>query len=477
MSNTTTLAVQRIQALLDENSFMEIGSAVTARSTDFNLTAEKAPSDGVVIGHGLIDGNLVFVYSQDSSVLNGTIGEMHARKIAHVYDMAVKMGAPVIGLLDCGGIRLQESFDALSGLGKIYRKMGETSGIVPQIAVVMGNCGGGLSVIPALSDFTFVEKEKGHLFLNSPDAVEGNNKSKCDTSAAEFQSTETGNVDMVGTESEIFGAIRALIPMLPDNNIGKQLSVAAADDLNRACNSMEAMAGDAAYLLSEIADDHVFFETKRDFAKQMVTGFIRLNGTTVGVVANNTEIHDDKGEKTDSFDAVLTARGVEKAAEFVSFCDAFEIPVLTLVNTRGFCSCMCAEKRLAKAMGRMILTYANATVPKVTLYLKDALGSAGVVMDSKEVGSDLVYAWKSSKIGMMDTKLAVKIMYDGESADVLDEKAKEYDALQGSITAAAARGYVDLVIDPADTRKYLAAAFEMLYTKRMDSPYKKHGAK
>lgn len=477
MSNTSTQAQTRIRALLDEGSFMEIGSAVTARSTDFNLDAKKAPSDGVVIGHGTIDGNLVFVYSQDTSVLNGTIGEMHARKIATIYDMAVKMGAPVIGILDCGGIRLQESVDALSGLGKIYRKMSLASGIVPQISIVLGSCGGGLSVVGALSDFTFVEKEKGKLFLNSPDAIKENTKEKCDTSSSAFQAAETGNVDMTGTESEIFAAVRSLIPMLPDNNIGKQLEKATGDDLNRACASMDTMVGDPVYLLSQIADNCAFFETKRDYGKQITTGFIQINGTTVGAIANTKELHDETGAVKESFANVLTVASVNKAYEFLNFCDAFEIPVLTLANVNGFCRCMNAEKNLAKCMARLVSAYTNATVPKVTVVTGEAYGSAGVIMGSKEIGADLVYAWENAKISLMESDLAAKIMYDGEDASVIDEKAKEYDALQGSIDYAAARGYVDRVIAPADTRKYLAAAFEMLYTKSVETPYKKHGVK
>lgn len=477
MSNKDSLAAQRLARLLDQNSFVELGSLVTARSTDFNLKDQAEPSDGVITGHGLIDGNLVFVYSQDVSVLNGTIGEMHARKIAGVYDMAMKMGAPVIGFLDCAGIRLQESVDALSGLGKIYRKMAQASGVIPQIAAVFGECGGGLSVVPAMCDFCFMEAEHGKLFLNSPNAIEGNHVDKCDTSAAKFQSEETGNIDLAGTEDEILTAIRTLIPMLPDNNSGKQLDAPTADDLNRACQSMDVMKGDARYLAAELSDDHVFFETKKDFAKGMVTGFIRLNGTTVGLVANTTEIHDGTGEKTDSFDAILNARGVEKAASFVNFCDAFEIPALTLVNTKGFCNCMCAEKRLARELGALTVAYANATVPKVTLVVGEAYGSAGVLMASKQIGADLVYAWPSAKIGMMAADLAAKIMYPDADAATLSEKAKEYDALQDSALTAAKRGYVDLLVEPQDTRKYLIDAFEMLYTKRMDVPFKKHSAK
>ncbi len=477
MSNKDSLAAQRLARLLDQNSFVELGSLVTARSTDFNLKEQAEASDGVITGHGLIDGNLVFVYSQDVSVLNGTIGEMHAKKIAGVYDMAMKMGAPVIGFLDCAGIRLQESVDALSGLGRIYRKMAQASGVIPQIAAVFGECGGGLSVVPAMCDFCFIEAEHGKLFLNSPNAIEGNHVDKCDTSAAKFQSQETGNIDLAGTEDEIMTAIRTLIPMLPDNNSGKQLDQPTADDLNRACQSMDVMKGDARYLAAELSDDHVFFETKKDFAKSMVTGFIRLNGTTVGLVANTTEIHDASGEKTDSFDAVLNAKGTEKAASFVNFCDAFEIPVLTLVNTKGFCNCMCAEKRLARELGALTVAYANATVPKVTLVVGEAYGSAGVLMASRQIGADLVYAWPTAKIGMMAADLAAKIMYPDADAATLSEKAKEYDALQDSALTAAKRGYVDLLVEPQDTRKYLIDAFEMLYTKRMDVPFKKHSAK
>lgn len=477
MSNNDSLAVERLKRLLDPGSFVELGSMITARSTDFNLTAEKTPGDGVVTGHGLIDGNLVFVYSQDASVLSGTIGEMHARKIASVYDSAMKMGAPVIGFLDCAGIRLQESFDALYGLGRIYRKQAEASGVIPQITAVFGSCGGGLSLVPAMSDFAFIEKEKGKLFLNSPNAISGNSKEKCDTSAADFQSKETGNIDCTGTADEIYTAIRTLVPMLPDNNNGKQLEAPTTDDLNRALNAMDSMRGDARYLLAELSDSHVFFETKALFAKSMVTGFIRLNGTTVGVVANATEKNGNGKEEKETFDPVINANGAEKAASFVTFCDAFEIPVLTLTNTKGFCNCMNAERRLSKALSRLAYAYANATVPKVTLLVGEAMGSAAVVMNSKGIGADLVYAWNDAKVGMMDATLAAKIMYDGEGEQVISEKAKEYEALQGSAAAAARRGYVDLVISPEDTRKYLVDAFELLYTKRQDVPFKKHGAK
>lgn len=476
-SSNGSLAMQRITRLVDENSFMEIGSLVTARSTDFNLAATDTPSDGVITGHGLIDGNLVFVYSQDASVLNGTIGEMHAKKIANVYDMAMKMGAPVIGLIDCAGIRLQESVDALDGLGQIYAKEVAASGVVPQIAAVFGSCGGGLSVVPALCDFAFIEESKGKMFVNSPNAIEGNRVDKCDTSAAQFQGEHTGCVDMVGTEDEILASIRELVGILPLNNEGDVYTCECEDDLNRVCESMSAMKGDPRYLLSEISDDHVFFETKASYAKDMVTGFVKLNGMTIGAVANGSVVYDEEGNKAEEFETVLSANGCEKAAEFVQFCDAFAIPVLTLTNVKGYKACMCSEKRLAKALAHLTAAFAGATCPKVNLITGEAYGSAYVAMNSKSVGADFVYAWPEAKIGMMDAEMAAKIMYDGACAEELSEKAKEYDALQGSVVSAARRGYVDSIFEPADTRKYLVNAFEILYTKYANVPDKKHRTK
>lgn len=478
MSNSNnSLAMQRIVKLLDENSFMEIGSLVTARSTDFNLSGAKTPSDGVIIGHGQIDGNLVFIYSQDASVLNGTIGEMHAKKIASVYDMAMKMGAPVVGFLDCAGVRLQESVDALHGLGQIFLKETQASGVIPQISAVFGTCGGGLTTVPALCDFSFIETEKGKMFVNSPNALPGNRTEKCDTSKAEYQSKETGCVDAALSEDEILEAIRDLVCLLPGNNGQGGLTEECSDDLNRLGSNLDGLKGDPRYVLGEISDDHVFFETKREYAKDMVTGFIRLNGMTVGAVANCTEAHDEEGNKAEEFENVLTARGCNKAAEFVQFCDAFDIPVLTLTNVKGYHASICSEHNLAKAMARLTYAFTNATVPKVNLITGEAYGSAYVSMNSKSIGADLVYAWTDAKIGMMEPELAVKIMYADAKADVISEKAKEYDELQSSALSAARRGYVDLIIEPETSRKYLVAAFDMLYTKSVEDSLKKHGTK
>ena len=474
MSNTT-LASQRIASLLDENSFVEIGALVTARATDFNLKQTETPSDGVVTGYGVIDGNLVYVYSQDASVLGGSVGEMHAKKIAKLYDLAMKTGAPVIGLIDSAGLRLQEATDALNAFGEVYMKQTLASGVIPQITAIFGNCGGGLALVPTLTDFTFMESKKAKLFVNAPNALDGNEISKCDTSSADFQSEKVGIVDAVAEEAEIFAEIRELINMLPSNNEDTDSYVECADDLNRVCADLAACAGDTALALAQIADDNYFFETKRHYAKEMVTGFIKLNGVTVGCVANRTEVYNEEGEVAEKFEPVLTVRGARKAADFVNFCDAFEIPVLTLTNVKGFEATTCAEKNIAREVAHLTYAFANATVPKVNVVIGKAYGSAYVTMNSKAIGADMVFAWDKAEIGTMEAKLAAKIICNGQGADKIDECAKEYADLQNNVVSAAKRGYVDAVIAAEDTRKYVIGAFEMLFTKREDRPAKKHG--
>ncbi|MDE6956525.1 MAG: carboxyl transferase [Lachnospiraceae bacterium] len=470
-----TPASTRVMALLDEGSFVEIGQAVTARTTDFNMQQKDTPADGVITGYGVIDGNLVYVYSQDASVLKGAIGEMHAKKIAAIYDMAMKMGAPVIGLVDCAGLRLQEATDALEAFGNLYYKQSMASGVIPQITAIFGTCGGGLSVVPALTDFTFMEGKKGKLFLNSPNAIEGNRVEKCDTSSAKFQSEETGLVDVVASEDEILEEIRSLVCMLPCNNEDDASYEECMDDLNRICADIENAAEDTALVLSMVSDENVFFETKRNYAKDMVTGFIRLNGMTVGAVANRTKVFDEEGNVAEEFDGTLSAKGCKKAAEFVEFCDAFNIPIVSFTNVSGLKASKCSERHLPKAMAKMTYAFANATVAKVNVVIGKAYGSAYVAMNSKSVGADMVYAWPNAEIGMMDANLAAKIMYAGADADTIKEQAANYKELQSNPLSAARRGYVDTLIAPEDTRKYLIGAFEMLFTKREERPSKKHG--
>ena len=472
---TENSASRQIATLLDEGSFVEIGGAVTARSTTFNLQEKAAPSDGVITGYGVIDGNLVYVYSQDADVLGGALGEMHAKKIARIYDMAMKMGAPVIGLIDCAGLRLQEATDALEAFGSLYHKQALASGVIPQVTAIFGMCGGGLAVVPGLTDFTFMEAKDGKLFVNSPNALEGNEISKCNTASAEYQSKTAGLVDGIGAEAEILGQIRDLVCMLPANNEDDMSYEECTDDLNRICADIANASEDTAIALAQIADNQILVETKKDYAKEMVTGFIRLNGMTVGVVANRSKVYNAEAEVEAEFDSVLTVDGCKKATDFVNFCDAFSIPVLTLTNVTGFAATVESEKNMASAVAKLTYAFANATVPKVNVIVGKAFGSAYVSMNSKSIGADLVYAWPTAEIGMMDAKLAAQIMYADADAETLNEKAAEYKELQSSPNSAAARGYVDAIIEPADTRKYVIGAFEMLFTKREDRPAKKHG--
>ena len=424
----------------------------------------------------MINGNLVYVYSQDASVLNGTIGEMHAKKITNLYDLAMKTGAPVIGLIESAGLRLQEATDALAAFGEIYLKQTMASGVIPQITAVFGTCGGGLGLFPTMTDFTFMEEKNAKLFVNAPNALDGNVITKCDSSSAKFQAEESGIVDVVADEATILEKVRELVSFLPANNEDDASFLEdCTDDLNRVNPEIAGCVGDTSVALSILADDNNFFEVKAGYAKNMVTGFLRLDGVTVGAVANRSEICDEEGKVAEKLDAVLTAEGCEKAAEFVNFCDAFGIPVLTLTNVKGYEATLASEKAIAKAAAKLTYAFANATVPKVNVVIGKALGTAYVVMNSKAIGADITMAWPDAQIGAMDGKLAAKIMYDGQDADVINEKAAEYEALTLNVTSAAKRGYVDQIVNAADTRKYVIGAFEMLFTKSEDRPAKKHG--
>ena len=470
MSTTSqNSASSRISALLDDNSFVEIGGSVTARNTDFNLQNKETPADGVLTGYGTIDGALVYVYSQDATVLGGSIGEMHAKKIVKLYSLAMKVGAPVIGLVDCAGMRLEEATDALEAFGKLYECQALASGVVPQITAVFGTCGGGMAVVPALTDFTFMEAKNAKLF-------EGNKTEN--TANAAFQSSEAGMVDVVAQEDELLESIRTLVSILPANNEDDMSYSECTDDLNRACTDLEASAADPALSLPMISDDNFFFEVKKDYAKDMVTGFIRLNGNTIGAIANRTALYDEEGKEAETFDGTLSAEGAEKAAEFVNFCDAFSIPVLTLTNVTGYKATKCQEKRIAKAAAKLIYAFHDMTAPKVNVIVGAANGTASLAMNNS---ADMTYAWPQATIGMMDPVSAAKIMYADEIAKaddknaLISEKAAAYAKLQASAESAAKRGYVDSIIAPETTRQIAAAAFEMLFTKREDRPAKKHG--
>ncbi len=480
MSQTNqSAAMRRIVELLDEKSFVEIGACVQARNTDFNMPAVQAPADGVVTGYGSIEGNLVYVYSQDAAVLGGSMGEMHAKKILALYDYAMKMGAPIIGLVDCAGLRLQEATDALDAFGRLYLAQTMASGVIPQLKAVFGCAGGGMAVSLGLDDFVFMAEE-AKVFVNTPNAILGNTESKCDTACAKFHSAQSGVADFTGTREEVLAALRELISILPANSEDNMSYSECEDDLNRMVPEASTFVGDTALLLADISDEHHFYELKKEYAREMITCFIRLNGNTVGCVANRTEVWGEDGSIEERFEPLLTKSGVDKASRFVRFCDAFGIPLLCLVNTEGYQAKKCTEKHIVAAAARLCHDFANATVPKLSLIVGKAYGSAYLCMNSKAIGADMVYAYPHAKIGMMEAESAVRIMYAQEieqSADapaLIAQKAAEYENLQGSALSAAKRAYVDAIIEPAETRKRVLAAFEMLFTKREDRPAKKH---
>ena len=457
-------AAKRIRGLLDKDSFVELGALVTARSTDFNLSDRETPGDGVITGYGTVGGRLVYVYSQDATVLGGSVGEMHARKIVRLYQMAVRMGAPVIGLVDCAGLRLEEASDALSAFGALYRCQAFASGAVPQIQAVFGSCGGSMAVSTAMADFTFVEQETGKIFIHSANAVAGCTEASFDNASADYQAEQSGVADFVGTEEEIFKGIQDLLSVLPAS-FDEELPLEDSEDsLNRLMEGAEGLS--AAELVKCLSDDGFVVEPGACYGKRVMTAFIRMNGSCVGVIANA--------------DPEACWKGLEKAASFIKFCDAFSIPVLTLVNAEGFVKTEGTELHVAKQGAALAAAYALSTVPKITVITGAAHGTAGNLFGSKGLGTDLVLAWPTANIALMEAGNAVKVMYADElekaenKADFYNEKVAAYNALQADACAAARRGFVDDIIEPSVTRKRVIAALEMLYMKSEDRPAKKH---
>ena len=465
----------RIASLLDPQSFVEIGAYVKSRSTDYNMQKKDTPADGVVTGYGTIEDRLVYVYSQDASVLGGAVGEMHAAKIVALYRKAVEMGAPVIGIIDSQGLRLQELTDALAGYGKIYAAQAQASGVVPQITVVAGTAAGGAAVIPGLSDFTFMIDKQSKAFVSSANAMEKGTDFDA-IAAASVHGAKTGLADFVcADEAECFAKVRALVDMLPANNGEDAPIYENLDDLNRVSDVLNAVVPedgsgfDVRGVLAELADASQFMEVKAEYAKSMVVGFMRLNGGTVGVVANNSA--EEQG--------VLTVGACRKAAQFVRFCDAFELPILTVTDTVGFVASKDEENAgLAQAAAELTSAFAQATVAKVNLITGKAYGSAAMVMNSKETGADVVLAWPSAEVAVMNAQSAARILYAEELNNGADlaEKTEEVAELSTPY-AAAARGSVDDIIEPAQTRKHLLVAFGMLAGKQQLSPAKKHSAR
>ena len=454
---TTASARRRIDSILDAGSFMELGESVTARNTDFNFNEGKMPSDGIITGYGTLDGRPAYIYSQDINVLGGSLAEMHASKILRIYDMARKSGSPVIGLIDCAGLRLQEGADALHAYGEIYKAQTQAKGVIPQITAIFDHCGGGMTFVAALSDFVFVQNDAS-VFVN-PAATRSVEVDRADMLTA-LNTNPAGETlsDGRGNESDICGNIRNLISYLPLSFQDLVPEVFCDDDLNRPVLCPDCIEENMFEVIDQIADMGSAFEVSKAKAPDALTCFARLNGRTVGIIAN-------KGK------GYLTSAACSKMAEFADFCDAFNIPIVTLTNAKGFATDNTEEEKIPQSAAYLLHVFASATVPKINVIVGEALGNAYTVMNSKGLGADFVFAWDSARVQVMPEDSAVRILYADELSTASDksafllEKSEEYRR-KGGMSAFLSRGYIEKVIAPVDTRKYIIGALEILSDKR-----------
>lgn len=419
--------MEKIMQLLDAGSFMELGGQVRARSTDFCSNSDAKASDGVVTGYGTIGGRLVYVFAQDSSVMGGTFGEMHGEKIIRLYRQAIRAKAPVIGMLDCRGIRVEEGIDGLEAFSRLYMAQAEAKGKIPQIMAVIGRCGGGMSVAARMADVVFVEKEKGELFLH------------------EKQETQTKYTEGCLAWEEITEKIRSLMGLLPSSAEELPLAGPCEDDLNRMCPELDSYAGDGKGLLQIIADDRRFLALGEDHAGSVTTGLFTLNGAAIGGIAACGK---------------LTADGMNKAADFVAFCDTYHIPLLTVTDTDGLADGREEEKNLPKAAGRLVSALTGATVPKINLITGQICGSVYSMMNTRGLGADYVFMWENAHVNVLPVHQALDLLEQKIEPAELESMAEAYEEKYSSAEAMAKRGYADRRIKPAETRQYLAGAFE-----------------
>ena len=453
------------------------------RCTDFGMEEVETPGEGVVTGYGTVDGRLVYAYAQDFTVLGGSLGAMHAKKITTVMDLALKMGAPIIGMNDSGGARIQEGVDALSGYGSIFYRNTISSGVIPQISAIMGPCAGGAVYSPAITDFTFIVDKTSQMFITGPQvikAVTGEEISPEALGGAMAHNAISGVAHFVSANDEAcIQEIKRLLSFLPSNNLETSPLVETNDDLNRVEEKLNDIvpenpnkAYDVKEIIQTIADNNDFLETQPYYAKNIVTGFIRINGQTIGVIANQPR----------HLAGCLDIDASDKSSRFIRTCDCFNIPLLNLVDVPGFLPGSAQEHGgIIRHGAKMLFAYSEATVPKVTLILRKAYGGAYLGMCSKELGADVVLAWPSAEIAVMGPDGAANIIFkrEIENADNPEEERKakieEYKEKFSNPYVAAARGFVDDVIEPSITRPILAGAFEMLSSKRETRPAKKHG--
>ena len=465
-------ARERVARLLDEGSFIETGAFVQARAE-----GTDAAADGVVCGHGTVDSMLTYVYAQDHTVMGGAISEMNAKKICAVIDMAVKMGTPVVGLLDSDGARLGEGVDALAGLGAILHKTVSASGVIPQIAAVMGPCAGTAAQAAALADFVIMTEKNAKLFTAGPQVVAAvTGEAADDIATAKTHSEESGVVNLTAADDyECIELIKILLSYLPENNLSDAPEFECADDLNRISERLMSIKGqgyDIRGVIAETVDDGAFFEISAAYAKGMVTGFARYNGRTAAVVANQPAVND----------GAIDIEGASKAARFIRFCDCFNIPIVSFTDTPGYIVSASEERSgIIRHAAKLIHAFSESTVPKVNIIVGRAYGGAYAAMNSKHIGCDVSLAWSDAEITAVSPEAAAALMLKDEiaaAAEPIKEravKADEYREEYASPYVAAQRGYIDDVIEADATRPRIIAALEMLRSKRESGMPKKHG--
>jgi propionyl-CoA carboxylase beta chain len=464
--------------LLDPESFEEIDMFVRHRCSNFGMENKGSPGDGVVAGHGTINGRVVFVYSQDFTVLGGSLSETNAKKICKVLDAAMKLGAPVIGINDSGGARIQEGVDSLSGYGEIFQRNVDASGVIPQISLIMGPCAGGAVYSPALTDFTFMVRDTSHMYVTGPDVVKTVTHETVtheNLGGAKVHTSKSGVSDIAyESDIECLQQTRRLFNFLPSCNKDCVPIRPTYDPADRIEMSLETLVPDnpnkpynMKILIEKIVDEGDFFEIKPDFAKNIIVGFGRFEGRTVGIVANQP-MH---------LAGCLDINASVKAARFVRFCDAFNIPLLTLVDVPGFLPGVDQEHNgIIKHGAKLLYAYAEATVPKVTLIVRKAYGGAYIVMNSKHLKGDVNYAWANAEIAVMGANGAAAILHRdvANQPEIMKEKIDEYQAKFANPIFAASRGYIDDIIRPFNTRWRICKTFSILERKQVSKPWKKH---
>ncbi len=471
-------ARERIDLLMDQGSFEEFDRFVEHRCIDFGMEKSKTPGDGVVTGWGTINGRTVYVFAKDFTVFGGSLSEAHAEKIIKIQDLALRNRAPIIGLFDAGGARIQEGVAALGGYGEVFLRNVQASGVIPQISMIMGPCAGGDVYSPAMTDFIFMVKDTSYMFVTGPDVVKtvtNETVTAEQLGGASVHTTKSSIADRAyENDVEALLQVRRLMDFLPSNNVAGVPTLPTRDPADRVETSLDTLIPDnpnkpydMKELILKVVDEGDFFEIQEAFAKNIVVGFARMEGRTVGIVANQPLV----------LAGVLDSDASRKAARFVRFCDCFEIPIVTFVDVPGFLPGTAQEYGgLIKHGAKLLYAYSEATVPKVTVITRKAYGGAYVVMSAKHIRGDVNYAWPSAEIAVMGAKGAGEIIYRSELGDAekIQARIEEYQRRFANPFIAAERGYIDDVILPRNTRKRITRALNMLANKTVEVPYKKH---